>query len=457
MDEEGRTLWKRLLFLVPVLAGAALLVVMVKRGGGPEQVPPTEPAAKVRVITVPEVTLVPRALGYGNAQPGMVWEAVAQVEGRIAEIHPLLKKGAILGKGEVLLRIDPNTYELAVRQMEANIRSVQAQLAELAVKEQNTRASLAIEERSLELSERDLARKRRLLANKNISQSSVDEQERNVLASRQSVQAQKNALNLIPAESQTLRAQLALFQAQLEAAHLDLGRTTIRTPFNCRIAEVNVEQTQYAAKGKVLVVADSVDVSEVSAQLPVGKLITLFPPGATVPIEPGTAMERLADILPLTAVVRLRASDINAEWQARFARISDSIDPKTRTVGVIVAVDDPYRQAVPGVRPPLVKNMFVEVELSGKARPGQVVVPRAAMHDGAVYVLNGDSRLEKRPVAIDFLQADFAVVKSGVKAGERVVISDVVPAVDGMLLDPVTDEKATRALVDEAEGRGALR
>jgi RND family efflux transporter MFP subunit len=457
MDDTGKTLVKRLLFIIPVMAAVAVLVAVVKRGAGPEQAPPREVAAKVRIIAVPEVTLVPRALGYGNAEPGMVWEAVAQVDGRIVAIHQQLKEGAILGKGEVLVRIDPNTYELAVRQMQANIRSVEAQLAEIRVKEENTRASLAIEERSVTLSERDLERKRRLLRNKNVSEAAVDEQERAVLGGWQSVQSLRNTLNLIPAERDSLRAQLALFQAQLETARLDLERTTIRAPFNCRIAEVHVEQTQFAAKGKVLVVADSTDVSEVAAQLPVGKMVNLIPPGMKIPTEPGAIMRNLPEILPLKAEVRLRGGTLDARWQARFARINDAIDPKTRTVGIIVAVDDPYRQAIPGVRPPLVKGMFVEVELSGEPRPGQVVVPRAALHDGHAYVVDENKRLRKRAVVVAFRQSNFAVVKSGLDAGDTIVISDVVPAIEGMLLEPVADDGAARALADEAEGRGPVR
>jgi len=168
-------------------------------------------------------------------------------------------------------------------------------------------------------------------------------------------------------------------------------------------------------------------------------------------------MERLPDILALSAVVRLRGGTVNAQWKARFTRISDTIDPKTRTAGVIVAVDDPYRQAIPGVRPPLVKNMFVEVELRGKPRPGQVVVPRAALHGRQVYVVTAENRLERRGVAVAFMQTNFASIKSGLKAGERVVISDLIPAVEGMLLDPVMDDDAARALIDEAEGRGPVR
>ncbi len=448
---------KRYLALAPVLLGVAVFVLAAETRSLPERVHLGERALKVRVVTVPEVTLIPRALGYGNVTPGVVWEAVAEVGGRIKEIHPKLKKGAILGKGEVLLRIDPSQYQLARAQARANIRATEASLAELDVKKENTRASLKIEERGLELSRTGLARKRSLLKRKAVSQSAVDQEEQTLLTTRQAVQSLRNTLNLIPVERRSLDAELALNKARLEIAELDLERTTITAPFDLRVAEINVERTQYAGKGEKLVVADGIDVSEVSAQIPIDRLITLTPALETLPNEVEALENRLPDLLGLSAVVRLRSGDFKVEWKARFTRISDTIDPKTRTVGVIVAVDDPYRQAVPGIRPPLAKNMFVEVELRGRPRPGQIVVPRAALHGKEVFVQGGDNRLEKRAVEIGFLQSDFAVVAEGLKAGERIVVSDMPLAVDGMLLDPIADKDAARALVDDAEGRGPVR
>ena len=445
------------LFLPPVLAAAAVLIIAVRSREAPERTPPRETATAVRVVVAPSVAVVPRVLGYGNVQPEKVWEAVAEVDGRIVEVHPQLKKGAILPAGAVLLRIDPAKYRLAISQIEANVGAVEAKLAELAVKAANTRASLAIEEQSLALGGKDLERKRRLLATRHVSQATVDQEERDLLAGQQNVQSLRNTLNLIPAERRTLAAELALYKAQLESARLDLARTTIVAPFDCRIAEIKVQRTQYANPGQVLAVIDGIDVSEVSAQVPMDKLMSIIGDAGHGALLPATVMTDLPTLLGLTPLVRLRAGAYTVEWPARLARISDTVDPATRTVGVIVAVDDPYRQARPGRRPPLAKNMFVEVELSGRPRPGRVVVPRAALRDGRLLVADAENRLSIRAVEIAFRQTNFAVVKTGLAAGERVVVSDLIPAVDGMLLAPVVDEDAARALVAEAEGRGPVR
>ena len=89
-------------------------------------------------------------------------------------------------------------------------------------------------------------------------------------------------------------------------------------------------------------------------------------------------------------------------------------------------LDDLFGELGPGLRPALVKGMFVEVELTGTARPDTLVVPRAAVHgdDGGaalVYVVDGDSRLRRKPVEIAFEQGDFVVIEGGI--GENIEVT----------------------------------
>ena len=447
-----RRLGRLLLFVVPVALGLAAVGYAVMNREGPQRLPPEERLTPVRVVPAPAVDMVPRALGYGSVTPGRIWEAVGEVSGTVIYRHPELEKGAVLRAGTELLRIDPTDYRLAVAQIEASIRSTEAQLAVLDVRASNTKRSLSIEARSIDLARKELERKQRLVQQGTISQATVDQEERAVLVGEQAVQNLRNSMNLLPAERTVLEATRDQLMAQLETARRNLARTTIVAPFNCRIAEVNVEKAQFAIQGKVLVVADSLDVAEVTAQVPIGNLLTLLPPDLDLPLEPGAPMSRLREVAGLEAIVRLRTGRGDNEWAARFDRMSDTVDRRTRTVGVIVAVDDPYRQAVPGQRPPLVKNMYVEVEVRGRPRPGAVVIPRGALYGREVRIAGPDDRLRVREVEVDFVQTNFVVVASGLEAGERVVVSDLPFAADGMRLAPVEDEEALAALVAEAVG-----
>ena len=453
---------KRLLIVPPIAIGVAVLAWQLGSGAQPEQGAPLEVTRAVRVIEVEPLTFVPRAIGYGTAQPDQVWEAVAQVGGKITEKHPDLQRGRLVEAGTVILRIDPASYELAVARRQAALDSARAELAELEVRQANTGGSIEIERRALSLAERDLSRAQTLLERGNTSQAVVDQAETTLLERQQRLQELENTLRLIPAERRVLEASIALQEAELEEARLDLERTTIRMPFDGRIAEANVEPTQFVGVGQVLAVADGIDVAEIDAQFPVGHLAPLVRADVDISTLPAGELSGVPNRFGLEAAVRLRTQGIAAAWDARFDRIGEGMDPQTRTMGVIVAVDEPYRKAIPGKRPPLVKDMFVEVELRGRPWEGAIVVPRIATHrndDGetVLYLADRAGRLEIRPVKLGPVQGDLAVVEAGLEPGEQVVVSDLTPAIAGMRLDARLDTALALRLRHDADGeRGAL-
>ncbi len=453
---------RALMILPPILIGVLVLVWQIAGREGPQQDPPREVSRAVRVVEVRATTFVPRAMGYGFVQPDRVWDAVAQVEGRIAARHPLLERGQILEAGSELLRIDPTDYELAVARAEADLASIRAQLAELEVEEKNLRSSLAIERRALDIEERELARQKKLRTKGNVSQARVDESESALLLQRQRAQDLDNQLGLLPSRRDVLQASERQSAATLSEARVDLERTQLRLPFAARIAEVEIETAQFVRSGDRLVVADSVDSAEISVQIPLERMRPLVPQDLDISglsvAEFGKAVQRMG----IRALVRLPQAEFTLPWEARFDRTSDTVDPKTRTLGVIVVVDEPYRSVLPGRRPPLTKNMFVQVELSGRERAETIVIPRIALHDAGsgapvVYLAGPDDRLVRRPVAPGPAQGDVVVIEDGLAPGERVVVTDLVPAIEGMLLAPVLDEALMRQVASAAAGSGSAQ
>jgi len=262
----------------------------------------------------------------------------------------------------------------------------------------------------------------------------------------------------LPTQRAVQREQIAVYQAQLESAQLDLARTRITLPFAARIAEVNVEAKQFVQAGSTLVVADSLDVAEVEAQIPISQfrdIVRAGAPGDLPGVITAQSLSQVIATIGFEATVRLRTGNEFIEWPARFARISDTIDPKTRTIGAIVAVDGAYATASPGERPPLTKGMFVEIEIRVGAGSDRIVVPRSAFHNGRLYVADAESRLDIRPVTAGLVQGDLAAIESGIEPGERIVVSDLIPAIAGMLLAPEPDDVLQSQLKAEAAG-GAL-
>ena len=453
IDRKRLQRWgRKALVAPPVILGVAVLTIMIQRRQPPERREVAEAARTLRVIEAMPLTLMPRAIGYGTAQPAAVWSAVAEVRGPVVETHPELNPGAILRAGEVALRIDPIEYQLQIAQQEAQIAQTKAQQAELAAEEENLRSSLKIETDSLQLAQQDLTRLEGLRQSNSVTPAEYERKQREVLSQRQSTQSLSNQLNVLPARREALGATLAAQEAALSQLRLDLDRCTVTAPFNCRLADVLIEPGQFLTAGQQLFQAYGTDVTEVEAQFPISQIRPLLTSGGR-PIDlTGDAMKRIREVFDVGATVRLQTGDLDIEWEARFDRVREQLDLQTRTVRIVVAVDDPFAKAIPGERPPLVPGMFCEVELRAPPQTGQLVVPRTAVHNGVLYVVDDDNRLRRRAATVRSLQGRLAVLSEGPEAGARLVISDPIPAIDGMLVEPVVDPQAAKQLEAEASG-----
>jgi multidrug efflux pump subunit AcrA (membrane-fusion protein) len=434
---------KLVLITLPLAAiGAGILGWVVATSPPPAQEPPGERTTAVRVIVATERMVTPRVTGFGLVSPARTFEAIAEVGGVVEHVNPELKRGAILPAGAVLWRLSPVDFNLAIAQAKANIRAAEAKLAELAVSEENQTAALAIETEALALKQSDFDRSERLHAGGTVSQAALDAARGALLAQRQKVQSVESSLALVPTQREVQTEQIAVYRANLETATLNLGRTEMTLPFPARVAQVSVEVAQFVRVGQTTALLDGIDIAEVEAQVPVaalrGLVQTRNPDTALYASDP-TLMTDVLRGLDLTAEVRLVLGEEEVRWPARVDRISETIDPKTGMLGVIVQVDAAYAGATPGERLPLTKGMFVKVTLSSEPAAG-IVVPVSALRNGAVYVAGADNRLTPVPVVPAMIQDGIAVIRDGLSPGQRVVVSDPGPLLPGMLLEVTEDE-----------------
>jgi RND family efflux transporter MFP subunit len=424
MSLNSSSRFKALWVLPPIIVGIVILMVMKSGKLPPQPSNAGEPVRVVQTLTVHRIDFTPIAQGYGVVQPAEVWKAVAQVSGRIIETHPRLNNGEIITRGETLYQVDPVDYEL-------NLAQAKTQLAELDVQLANTEASLKIEQKNLALSKKEFNRLQKLLKKGGVSQSSVDAAERAMLGTRLQVQNLQNSLSLIPSQKK-------LQQAKITQAERDLANTKIRAPFNMKVSGLAIEKDQFVSKGQLMFSGDAIDRAEIVAQVSLSALKNLFLESSSIPHDITSLSSNLSDITGFKPEVILdMGGDQSARWQAQFVRFSDTVDPQTRTLGVVVAVDKPLQKVIPGKRPPLSKGMFVEVDIAGKIQPGSIVVPRAALRNGHAYVMNSEQRLEIRKVKKAYDQQLQTVISSGLEDGDILVLTDLIPAVEGMLLKPV--------------------
>ncbi|NNE79397.1 MAG: efflux RND transporter periplasmic adaptor subunit [Silicimonas sp.] len=435
---------KLILITLPIIAlGAVVLAYVIATGAPPERIALAERATPVRVITAETQAVAPHVIGFGLAQPARTYEAIAQVGGTVDYVNPALKKGGILPAGSVLLRISPADFKLAIAQADANIRAAEARLSEIAVSETNQIAALEIEDEALRLRAADLERTETLFQNGTISQTALDNARTAHLAQRQKVQSLESALALFPTQRVVQAEQIAVYQATLETAKLNLDRTEMTLPFAARVASVSVEAGQFLLSGQTAALLDGIEAAEIEAQVPIAALRRLL--RSTMDDTPAIALDpaTMTDVLRrlgLSAKVHLRLESEAITWPATVDRISDTIDQRSGTLGVIVRVDTAYSGVEPGERPPLTKGMFVEVSLRGNPEDG-IRVPRSALRDGRLLLADADDRLRAVQVSTALVQDGIALISDGISPGARVLVSQPGNVVDGMLL-AVTEDAA---------------
>ena len=330
---------------------------------------------------------------------------------------------------------------MAIAQARANIRAAEARLAEIVISKENQELALKIEQDVLALKSSDLERLERLYTAGTASQTARDAAKAAHLAQRQKVQNLHGSLALLPTQKRVQSEQIAVYQASLASAKLNLDRTELRLPFGARVASVSVEVGQFVGAGKAVASFDGVKTAEVEAQISAADLQNLFQPKGgdrqAIALDPSKIIDVLSQ-LGLSAKVRMKLGQTMLEWPAALDRISNTIDQKSGTVGVILRIDSAYSSAKLGSRPPLTKGMFVEITLAAKPVDG-IIIPRSALRGGQVMVADADNRLKRVSVSAYLVQGDVALITGGLEEGAQILVSTPVPMIKGMLLDLHSD------------------
>jgi multidrug efflux pump subunit AcrA (membrane-fusion protein) len=83
-------------------------------------------------------------------------------------------------------------------------------------------------------------------------------------------------------------------------------------------------------------------------------------------------------------------------------------------------------------------GLFAKVTIQGRTLDQAALIPRAALRDNdQVWVVDQKNRLIFRAVEVARLDFDGAVVRNGLKHGERIVVSTLKGVSDGMRVRPV--------------------
>jgi hypothetical protein len=123
---------------------------------------------------------------------------------------------------------------------------------------------------------------------------------------------------------------------------------------------------------------------------------------------------------------------LTSTWPARVEQVQAGLDARTRTVQVVLSVDAPYDFGETACR--WSRTCISGVELTGPPLRRASCCPMPPCMAKGCWSWAADDRLELRAVEVAFRQHGQTVLRDGVAPGERVVLTDVVPAIAGTLL-----------------------
>jgi RND family efflux transporter MFP subunit len=214
-----------------VLGVLGLRVLMASKPEMKKRKPPP-PVPMVRTI---QVKMGPQGVtirGEGTVQPLREINLVPQVGGKVVKVSPSLVNGGVFRKGDTLLQIDPEDYELAVTLARAKVKDAESVL-EMAAEE----AAAAKEEWRLLYEDNE--------------------------------EVEKEPPSLVAKEPQlaAAKARLAAERADLRKASLNLERAGLKAPFSGRVGEENVDVGQYVSPGQSLGILYSTEAAEIIVPL----------------------------------------------------------------------------------------------------------------------------------------------------------------------------------------------
>lgn len=427
---------KKLLFFPALAVGVVALIAAINLRPDIPTKPAGDRARVVETLTMQPQFSAPLAVGFGRVTPKLEWKAISEVSGEVVYKHPNLEKGNIVSAGTEVLRIDPLDYELKVSQAIADLKSSETQLARIDQEEINLKQTLTIELNRLKLARSEYQRRADLNKRGLTSQSDVDTQKQNMLSQQKLVQELENQMALLPDERDVALAVVNVNKAKEQEAQRLLAKTIIYLPETLRIAEVDAEVNQVVNQQQAMITAHGTEIMEVEAQLSIHDLQLIADTMNNSTRNSGSNKELQA----LNASIELSSGSLRSSWPAKVVRVSETVDPNQATAGVILEIAQSTTGNGLSDTPLLVNGMFVKAKIEGQPQQAWLL-PERALHGDKVYLMSVDNTLQIKPVVVEYRRDNQVAVRGEFQEGDKLVLNDLLPAIEGMLLRDISVAK----------------
>jgi RND family efflux transporter MFP subunit len=286
-------------------------------------------------------------------------------------------------KGDVLFVIDPRPYRVQLERTQGDLARAKAQA---------------------ELSEKELRRTENLLAAHAVSQEEYEQRA-----------SQRNQL----------AADLQAARAAADAAQLDLEFTRVVAPIDGRVSRAEVTTGNYVNAGATILTS-VVSLDPIYVYFEGDEQTYLKYNGQAQRGERPSSRDAANPVF----VGLANESDFPHAGHMNF--VDNALNPETGTIRARAVLDNNAHLFTPG--------MLARVKLLGSGQYNATLIPDEAVGTDQdrkfVIVINAQNVTEYRPVQLGEVSDGQRIVRSGVKAGERVIVGGLQRVRPGMPVTP---------------------
>jgi len=349
----------------------------------------------------------------GNLEAVQIVEVRAETQGRIEQI--LVDDGLAVDSGQTLMVLKPDQ---TVPQYQSSLAGVDVAIGQRdnALKALDVaKAQLNTAKATLELDTTNVDRAQQLVEAGALGQIRLDEALNKQEASRNNVIAAQEQVAAAEVAVQQAEAGIRQAQAQADASLVSVQFKDVVTPISGVLDNLPVKLGDYVSAGQVIAKVTQLEALSLNIQVPSNRSSQL---------RPGLAVELL---------------DPNSKQQlatGNLTFVSPTVDTQAQTILAKAQFRNPEGQLRDG--------QYVEARIVWETQPGLLIPTTAITRVGGkefVYVLdaqpneNGQTVVRLTPVELGNIQGDSYQVISGLEAGDRIAVSNILKLRDGVAVE----------------------
>ncbi|MGY8850816.1 MAG: efflux RND transporter periplasmic adaptor subunit [Pseudomonadales bacterium] len=367
-----------------VLAALFLAVMMNVLQPDAEKTSEPEAAIAVKTEIVNRAQLAMHVESQGIVAPRTRTRIISEVSGLVLDVADAFVVGGTFKAGEMLLKLDPTDYEVALQRAEAKVISFKALM--------------------------ELENARSVQAEKEWGMTGRPTSEAPLLALRRPY--------LLEAEANLLQA-----KAEVRQAEIKLSKTIIRASYAGMVSEKLADIGQFVTMGTAIGETFAIDFVEI--RLPLSEKDLTMMDGLSSQVELRKKQ------ITLTGTV----DGIVTSWLATLARSEGVVDELNRSQYIVARVADPYGLDDNDRQVPLRVGTFVKASIQGKVLKDVFKVPRSALLEGSRMGLVDDQALLKI-ISVEVASTDdnHYYISEGLQDGHQIVTSALGTPIEGLKL-----------------------